>query len=196
MASSRRVRQDVPVSFCEGVTDTYHRPIYFSKLSMQFGLGRTDYFFLKFVYHVATNLVYFEGTLLKKLSILLEVINNPSEGNQMNSIVFKRSLIAAGILLGSAGQVWVNEAQADIYVTDAMYGRVGDYTNSGAVVNASLISGLGAPTGIAVSGSNLFVVDGGTVGEYTTSGAVVNASLISEKGDRMKVAKCHVVKLS
>ena len=33
--------------------------------------------------------------------------------------------------------------------------------------------------GIAVSGSNLFVVNGNTVGAYTTSGATVNASLIS-----------------
>ena len=48
-------------------------------------------------------------------------------------------------------------------------------------MNASLVSGLNDPYGIAVSGSNLFVAnDGtGTIGEYTTSGAVVNASLVS-----------------
>ena len=48
-------------------------------------------------------------------------------------------------------------------------------------MNASLVSGLNSPVGIAVSGSNLFVtnVDNGTIGEYTTSGAVVNASLVS-----------------
>ncbi len=41
-------------------------------------------------------------------------------------------------------------------------------------VNASLISGLNGPWGIAVSGSNLFVANYGnsTIGEYTTSGAV------------------------
>src|SRR5215471_11846498 len=67
-------------------------------------------------------------------------------------------------------------------------GRVGEYTTSGATVNATLISGPFNPFGflnptyMAVSGSSLFVVDsfsGGTVGEYTTSGATVNASLLS-----------------
>ena len=45
-------------------------------------------------------------------------------------------------------------------------------------MNASLVSGLNDPFGIAVSGSNLFVAnyERGTIGEYTTSGAVVNAS--------------------
>jgi hypothetical protein len=81
-------------------------------------------------------------------------------------------------------------ARADnIFVTSAgpnitYGGTVGEYTTSGATVNASLISGLNEPTGIGVSGSNLFVANyfyaaGTTVGEYTTSGATVNASLIS-----------------
>jgi len=58
---------------------------------------------------------------------------------------------------------------------------IGEYTTSGATVNASLISGLTGPDGIAVSGSDLFVVNllDGTIGEYTTSGATVNAALIS-----------------
>ena len=47
-------------------------------------------------------------------------------------------------------------------------------------MNAALVTGLNAPMGIAVSGSDLFVAEvGGAIGEYTTSGAVVNASLIS-----------------
>jgi len=47
--------------------------------------------------------------------------------------------------------------------------------------NPSLISGLSDPTGIAVSGSDLFVTNfgGTTIGEYDTSGAPVNASLVS-----------------
>jgi hypothetical protein len=51
-----------------------------------------------------------------------------------------------------------------------------------ATVNASLISGLNEPIGIAVSGSDLFVANyygGGTVDEYTTAGATVNAALLS-----------------
>ena len=62
--------------------------------------------------------------------------------------------------------------------------RIAEYTTSGATVNASLVTGLNAPSGIAVSGSDLFVVNNGSggpgsVGEYTTSGATVNASLVS-----------------
>ncbi len=61
-------------------------------------------------------------------------------------------------------------------------GTIGEYTTSGGTVNASLVSGLNGPDGIAVSGPNLFVASGGkngTIGEYTTAGAVVNASLVS-----------------
>jgi hypothetical protein len=49
-------------------------------------------------------------------------------------------------------------------------------------VNPSLVTGLSAPEGIAVSGSTLFVVNQfgpHNIGEYTTSGATVNASLVS-----------------
>ena len=63
---------------------------------------------------------------------------------------------------------------------------VGEYTTSGATVNAALIPGLTHPTWIAASGDNLFVMSGffqpvntRTIGEYTASGATVNASLIT-----------------
>jgi hypothetical protein len=48
-------------------------------------------------------------------------------------------------------------------------------------VKPALISGLGLPEGIAVSGSDLFVVDfeANTIGEYTTSGVPVKPMLIS-----------------
>jgi len=60
-------------------------------------------------------------------------------------------------------------------------GTIGEYTTSGATVNAALISGLAGPEGIAVSGGHLFVANAanGTIGEYTTSGATVNPALIS-----------------
>jgi hypothetical protein len=82
----------------------------------------------------------------------------------------------------------------DIYVTvDGNGGGnavIGEYTTSGATVNAALISGLGYPgapsvDGVAVSGNDLFVVNEGvgqgtgTVGEYTTSGATIATTLIS-----------------
>jgi hypothetical protein len=48
-------------------------------------------------------------------------------------------------------------------------------------VNASLITGLNEPYGIAVDGSDLFItnVGAGTISEYTAGGTLVNASLIS-----------------
>jgi hypothetical protein len=60
-------------------------------------------------------------------------------------------------------------------------GSIGEYTTSGATVNASLISGLTNPSSIAVPGANLFFPNytGGTIGEYTTAGAMVDTSLVS-----------------
>ena len=51
-------------------------------------------------------------------------------------------------------------------------------------MNASLVTGLNGPSYIAVSGSNLFVLNG-TIGEYNaTTGAVVNASLVTGLNDQ------------
>src|SRR5437764_1490591 len=68
-----------------------------------------------------------------------------------------------------------------IFVASFLTGTIGEYTTSGATVNAALITGLNGPQEILVSGSNIFVVNfgAGTIGEYTTSGATVNAALIS-----------------
>jgi hypothetical protein len=68
-----------------------------------------------------------------------------------------------------------------LFITSLASGSVDLYTTSGTLVNSHLITGLSAPLGIAVSGSNVFVTNfaSGTVGEYTTSGAVVNANLIT-----------------
>jgi len=72
----------------------------------------------------------------------------------------------------------------DLFVTYgngyAGFGDVGEYTTSGAIVNASLVSGLDDPAGIASSSSDLFVANtANRIGEYTTSGATINASLVS-----------------
>ncbi len=69
----------------------------------------------------------------------------------------------------------------DLYVVNNGSNKIGEYRLDGSTVNASLISGLNYPQGIAISGTNLFVSSygNGTIGKYTTSGTVVNASLIS-----------------
>ena len=63
-------------------------------------------------------------------------------------------------------------------------GHIGEYTNSGATINASLITGLPASEGIyqiTVSDGFIYVANLrlGTIGKYTTSGATINPALIS-----------------
>ena len=67
-----------------------------------------------------------------------------------------------------------------LFVANTDAGTIGEYTTAGAVVNAGLISDHNGPYAIAVSGSDLFVLnENGTIGEYTTGGATVNASLVT-----------------
>ncbi len=83
------------------------------------------------------------------------------------------------VLSVALGLITSGAARADdIFVTNLISGTVGEYTTSGATVNAFLTEGpfFG---GIAVDGSDLFVSTGTGIAEYTTSGATVNASLIS-----------------
>ena len=90
------------------------------------------------------------------------------------------------LVSGLEGPYAIALSGPDLFVTNTVYpGTVGEYTTSGATVNATLISGLNGndngPYGIAVSGPDIFVINPSTdgVGEYTTSGATINASLIS-----------------
>ena len=51
---------------------------------------------------------------------------------------------------------------SDLFVANDGAGTIGEYTTAGATVNASLISGLASPVGIAVDGSDLFVTNAGS----------------------------------
>src|SRR5450759_2224415 len=87
-----------------------------------------------------------------------------------------------GLFAVLLGLLSMNAAHAQIFVTNYSAGTIGEYNTSGGTVDASLVSGLSFPLGIAVDGSNLFVtnpIDFTTIGKYTTSGATVNASLVS-----------------
>jgi hypothetical protein len=76
-------------------------------------------------------------------------------------------------------------ALGTVFVVDRGFGTsegtIGAYTDSGATINASLITGLNEPLSVAVSGGFLYVTNSGngTIGKYTTSGATVNASLVT-----------------
>ncbi len=79
-------------------------------------------------------------------------------------------------LVVSGGSLYVAENQATVNV-------IGKYNAvSGAAVNAALVTGLGGPVGLALSGPNLYVANStsGTIGEYdATTGAAIHASLVS-----------------
>jgi hypothetical protein len=67
---------------------------------------------------------------------------------------------------------------------DTQTGTIGEYTTSGATVNATLISGPFPffPGDLAVSGGDLFVTnfDAGTIGKYdAATGATINSALVS-----------------
>ena len=84
----------------------------------------------------------------------------------------------------------VNVSGGNLFVTNygiSGFGTIGEYTLSGATVNANLITGLSYPIGTVVSGGDLFVANyfpsgngpGNTIREYTTSGATVSRSLVT-----------------
>ena len=82
----------------------------------------------------------------------------------------------------------IGAARADTIFVTILPGQIGEYTTAGAVVNAAPVSGLDVSTGIAVSGSDLFVANNasGTIAEYdATTGTMVNAALVmgSFEGD-------------
>ena len=87
--------------------------------------------------------------------------------------------ILSGLAACAALCAMPGTARAQIFVT-TYGGIIGEYTLSGATVNASLVSGTSNFQGIAVSGGNLFVANYyGTIAEYTTAGTTVNASLVT-----------------
>jgi len=86
-----------------------------------------------------------------------------------------------GLFAALLGLCSISAAQAQIFVTNWGNGTVGEYNTDGSTVNASLVSGLYEPEGIAISGNDLYVVNGtGTINEYTlgaTPGTVTGSTL-------------------
>ena len=73
-------------------------------------------------------------------------------------------------------------ASGQIYVVETSAGKIGEYdATTGAVINATLVSGLDQPYGIVVANGDIWVTNqaNGTVGEYTEAGVAVNVALIT-----------------
>ncbi len=68
----------------------------------------------------------------------------------------------------------------NLFVTDRIAGTVGEYTQAGATVNTSFISGVsGAQTIVAANGDFFIGTSNFTIAEYTTAGSLVSSALIS-----------------
>ena len=90
------------------------------------------------------------------------------------------------VMLATTVLLWSqtgNLRAATILVANRGAGMIGAYdSNTGATISASLVTGLSNPSGLAVSGGNVFVtnMNTGVIGVYNAlTGAVVNASLIT-----------------
>lgn len=76
-------------------------------------------------------------------------------------------------------------ARAGVLYVSTDNGKIGTYDSaSGAAINASLVTGLSSPYGLAVGGGNIYVGNTGTGGllKYTTAGAMVASPLIPFAG--------------
>ena len=84
--------------------------------------------------------------------------------------------------VGAAGAMALSPDQSKLFVTDHYSNTIGEYdAATGVAINAALIAGLDLPTGIAISGSHLYVANAGagTIGEYNLDGTVINAALVT-----------------
>ncbi len=102
----------------------------------------------------------------------------------------RRDAVKSAVFV-AAGSLFVPfAAHAQIFVANSLSGTISEYSTSGSLTSASLVSGLSNPSNIAVSGSDLFVTNfaTGTIGEYTTSGGTVSTSLISSLNEPVGIA--------
>lgn len=128
-----------------------------------------------------------EGIAVSGSNLLVANYANNTVGEYtMSGAMVNASLISVG--LSVPHRIAISGGHVFILSPGGGGGYIGEYGLDGSVINTSLISGLYSPTGISISGNDLFVTSygssgyddiNGTVGEYTTSGAVVNASLIT-----------------
>jgi hypothetical protein len=78
-----------------------------------------------------------------------------------------RCALCIGLIGIAALWAMPGNARAQLYVGQIALGSVGEYdATTGTPINANLIRPVNFPVGMAVSGNDLFVVNGDTVGEY------------------------------
>jgi len=87
-------------------------------------------------------------------------------------------MVGAVPAIASAQAIYVADANG---FTSSTAGSVGQFNLNGSVVNASLITGIGAPFGLAVTSTDVYYTDNnnGVVGDYSTATMGLNSSLIA-----------------
>jgi hypothetical protein len=75
----------------------------------------------------------------------LAVARSPQHAS-FRKVIAIATLMAVGVAFSPA-----TRARGDIFVTSYSAGTIGEYTTSGGTVNASMVSGLSGPGGIAVT---------------------------------------------
>lgn len=111
-------------------------------------------------------------TLFTSSSHMINTLQVPCQNG-----LFSCEVVGFFSALDRAGHTFVS-------CTDGFFhdGHIGEYNLDGTPLNTRLVSGLSAPSGLALDGQgHLFVADraSGTVGEYNLDGTPVNAALIS-----------------
>ena len=99
----------------------------------------------------------FSYTVLMNVGLAVIVYGLVALGRQ-TGITYVRAFLVA-VTVSIAVFAIPTSIAGQIFVTNNDTGIVGEYTTSGATVNASLITGLTRPSGIAVSGNKLFVAN-------------------------------------
>jgi DNA-binding beta-propeller fold protein YncE len=86
--------------------------------------------------------------------------------------------------------------QSTLFVADFYGNTIGEYdAATGTAIHTALISGLNLPTGIAISGSHLYVANAGagTIGEYNLDGTPVNSALVTGLSDAAELGHIAVL---
>jgi streptogramin lyase len=87
--------------------------------------------------------------------------------------------------------ITVSPDGADLFVANFSSNSIGEYDAlTGATINAALVTGLNQPTGLAISGSHLYIANSGdgTIGQYNLDGTAVNPALITGLDNPLDIA--------
>ena len=124
--------------------------------------------------------------------------------NTVSKFTTSGDLVSASFITGLNNPEGIAISEGKLFVANGTFGptpngpygvfnlaTIGEYdANTGATINAALVTGLSTPNQVAVSKGYLFVLSqsGSHLGEYTPAGATVNATLLNFLNGSFSVA--------